>query len=107
MLLGSALFLGAERVSETQTKSDNTQSKQDKVGPKIIALKSGEPEELTYDAGTVKFFSFERGYQWRVVTCRINGKPRLQNAHSPAHLYGRKLLCARRCADRQDRRQNV
>ena len=29
MLLGSAIFFSAEQVSETQTKSDNTQSKQD------------------------------------------------------------------------------
>ena len=57
VLVGSALFLGAEQVSETQTKSDNTQSKQEKDKPQIIALKSGEPEELTYDAGTVKFLA--------------------------------------------------
>lgn len=57
VLLGSALFFGAEQVSITQTNSDNTQSKQDKDKPKIIALKSGEPEALTYDAGTVKFLA--------------------------------------------------
>ena len=56
VLLGAALFLGAEQVSETQTKSDNTQSKQNDR-PKIIALNSGEPDELTYDAGTVRFLA--------------------------------------------------
>ena len=57
VLVGSALFFCAEQVSETQTQSDITQSKQDKDRPKIIALKSGEPEELSYDAGTVKFLA--------------------------------------------------
>jgi quercetin dioxygenase-like cupin family protein len=57
VLVGSALLFSAEQVSETQTKSDNTQAKQDKPQPKIIALKSGEPDEFTYDAGTVKFLA--------------------------------------------------
>jgi quercetin dioxygenase-like cupin family protein len=56
VLFSSALIFGAEQISETQTKSD-TQSKQEKDKPKIIAFKSGEPDELTYDAGTVKFLA--------------------------------------------------
>jgi hypothetical protein len=36
LLVGSALFFCAEQVSDTQTKSDITQSKQDKDRPKII-----------------------------------------------------------------------
>ena len=69
VLLGSALVLGAAQVSETQTRFDNTQSKQDKDIPKIIALKSGEVEELTYDAGTVKFLasSEDTNGAWSVV----------------------------------------
>jgi len=57
VLLGSALFFCAEQISETQSKSDNGQSQQDKDRPKIVALKSGEPDELTYDAGTVRFLA--------------------------------------------------
>jgi len=57
MLLVPALFLGFERISETQPKSEKTQSEEDKNRPKIIALKSGEPNELTYDAGTVRFLA--------------------------------------------------
>lgn len=52
-----ALFLSLERLSETQTKPDKTLPEQDKNRPKIVALKSGEPYELTYDAGTVRFLA--------------------------------------------------
>jgi quercetin dioxygenase-like cupin family protein len=57
MLFVSAVFVSFERLSQTQTKPENTQSDQDKDRPKLIALKSGEPEELTYDAGTVRFLA--------------------------------------------------
>jgi hypothetical protein len=69
VLLGSTLFLGPEQVSETQTKSDTTQSKHDKDAPKIIALKSGEPDGLTYDAGTVRFLasSADTNGAWSLV----------------------------------------
>ncbi len=56
-LLISALFFGFERLTETQTKPEKIQSEQDKNKPKIIALKSGEPDELSYDAGTVRFLA--------------------------------------------------
>ncbi|MGI8732857.1 MAG: hypothetical protein ACR2LM_06100 [Pyrinomonadaceae bacterium] len=55
-LLASALFFIFERSSETQTK-DKPLSEQDKNRPKIITLKSGESEELVYDAGTVRFLA--------------------------------------------------
>ena len=57
MLLVSALFFSFERLSKTQTKPEGTQSRQDKDRPKIIALKSGEPVEVSYDAGTVRFLA--------------------------------------------------
>ncbi len=57
VILVSALFFSFERVSETQTKPDKTLSEQDKNKPKIIALKSGELPEFTYDAGTVKYLA--------------------------------------------------
>ena len=57
VLLVPALFLSFEQGSETQTNPDKTPSEQDKNRPKIIALKSGEPDELTYDAGTVRFLA--------------------------------------------------
>ena len=56
-LLISALFFGFERVSETQTKPETTQSERDKHRPKIVSLKSGEPNEVTYDAGTARFLA--------------------------------------------------
>jgi len=57
VFLVSALFFSFERLSETQTKPDKTLSEIDKNRPKIVALKSGEPDELTYDAGTVRFLA--------------------------------------------------
>ncbi len=69
VLVVSALFFGFERLSETQTKPDKTQSEQDKNKPKIVALKSGEPAGLSYDAGTVRFLasSEDTGGAWSVV----------------------------------------
>ena len=69
VLLGSALFFRAEQVSETQSKSDNAPSQQDKDRPKIISLNSGEPDELTYDAGTVRFLasSADTNGAWSLV----------------------------------------
>jgi quercetin dioxygenase-like cupin family protein len=52
-----ALFFSSQRVLETQTKPDKTISEQDKNRPRIIALKSGEPTELTYDAGTMRMLA--------------------------------------------------
>ena len=56
-LLVSALFYSFEQLSETQTKPDKILSEQDKNRPRIIALKSGEPVELTYDAGTMRMLA--------------------------------------------------
>ena len=69
VILVSALFFSFERVSETQTKPDKTLSEQDKNKPKIIALKSGEPAELFYDAGTARFLasSEDTGGAWSLV----------------------------------------
>jgi mannose-6-phosphate isomerase-like protein (cupin superfamily) len=55
ILLVSVLFFRLEPYTEAQIKREKAQSKQDKKRPKIVALKSGEPDELTYDAGTVRF----------------------------------------------------
>ncbi len=69
VLLVSALLFSFERLSETQTKPDKTLSEQDKNKPKIVALKPGEPDELTYDAGTVRVLasSEDTGSAWSVV----------------------------------------
>ncbi len=56
-LFASLLFFGFERVSDTQTKPETIQSEHDKNKPKIVALRSGEPDELTYDAGTARFLA--------------------------------------------------
>jgi quercetin dioxygenase-like cupin family protein len=45
------------QVSETQTKPNKTVSEQGKNRPRIIALKCGEPIELTYDAGTMRMLA--------------------------------------------------
>ena len=46
----SFLFLTFEQVSKTQTEKIQSDNK-----PPIIALKPGEPELVTYDAGTARF----------------------------------------------------
>ena len=56
-LVGFGLFFSSQRVSETQTKPDKTLSEQDKNRPGIVALKPGEPTELTYDAGTMRMLA--------------------------------------------------
>jgi quercetin dioxygenase-like cupin family protein len=68
-LLVSALFFNLERVSETQTKPEKILFEQDTNRPKIVSLKSGEPDELTYDAGTVRFLvsSADTGGAWSLV----------------------------------------
>jgi len=57
VLLVSALFFSFQRLSETQIKPDKVMSEQDKNKPNLIALKPGEPHELTYDAGTARFLA--------------------------------------------------
>ena len=57
VLLGLALFFGFEPSSAAQTKSNSTQSGQDKNRPKIIALTSGQPVELAYDGGTMRMLA--------------------------------------------------
>lgn len=57
VLLAFALFFSFERLAETQTKPEKIQSEQDTTKPKIVALKSGQPDLLTYDGGTVRFLA--------------------------------------------------
>jgi len=68
-LLVSALFFGFARISESQTKPENAQPEDDKNRPKLVALKSGQPDELTYDAGTARFLvsSEETNGAWSLV----------------------------------------
>ena len=75
VLLASALFFSFERLSETQTKPEEIQPEQDKNRPKIVALKSGEPDELTYDAGTARFLasSEDTNGAWSLV--QLTEKP--------------------------------
>ncbi len=75
VLLVSALFFSFERVAETQTKPDKIQSEQDKNKPKIVALKSGEPNELAYDAGVIRFLvnSEDTNGAWSLV--KMTEKP--------------------------------
>ncbi len=55
VLLACALVFSFERMSETQTKPGKTQSDPDKNKPKMVVLKSGDPEFLASDGGTVRF----------------------------------------------------
>ena len=56
-LFVSVLFFTVEGLSETDTKSQNALSEQDRGKPSVIAVKSGEPHALAYDAGTVRFLA--------------------------------------------------
>jgi quercetin dioxygenase-like cupin family protein len=71
-LLVSALFLSFERLSKTQTKPQRNPSEQDQDRPKLISLKIGEPDELTYDGGTVRFLatSEDTNGAWSLVELR-------------------------------------
>jgi mannose-6-phosphate isomerase-like protein (cupin superfamily) len=55
-LIVPAMFFSLERFAETQTKPQ-IQPEQDKNRPEIITLKSGEPDALAYDAGTVRMLA--------------------------------------------------
>ena len=57
VLFASAVLVSFERLANTQTQPQRSQSEQDKDRPKLIAVKAGEPEELSYDAGTVRFLA--------------------------------------------------
>ena len=56
-LFVSVLFFAVEGLSETETKPQNALSEQDRGKPSVIAVKSGEPHALAYDAGTVRFLA--------------------------------------------------
>ncbi|MGH9945886.1 MAG: cupin domain-containing protein [Pyrinomonadaceae bacterium] len=68
-LFVSALFFSFARFSDAQIKSEKNQSPQQKTKPKQIAIKAGEPSELTYDAGTVRVLasSEDTNGAWSVV----------------------------------------
>lgn len=53
-LIVSALLFSSPRVSEAQTKTDKVVSEQEETRTGVIALKSGEPAALAYDAGTIR-----------------------------------------------------
>jgi mannose-6-phosphate isomerase-like protein (cupin superfamily) len=56
-LLVTASFFNPERLSEAQTKPEQTQSEQDKHRPRIVAVNTNELESFSYDAGKVKFIA--------------------------------------------------
>lgn len=72
LLLGflvAGLVLGFGRLAWTQAQSGKTPSDPGKDRPAIIALKSGEPAELAYDAGTMRMLasSEETHGAWSLV----------------------------------------
>src|SRR5215204_1935469 len=68
MLFVSAIFFGFERLAETQKKTEIVQP-DDKNRPKMIALSSGEPKELLYDAGSARLLvnSEDTNGAWSLV----------------------------------------
>ena len=69
MLLAGTLLFGFERVATTQSRQKKTEPGKQPTKPKTIALKPGEPELLTYDAGTVRILvsSEDTGGAWSLV----------------------------------------
>lgn len=57
VILVATLGFCVERRSEAQSKPDKTLSEQVKYRPRIIALRSDQPAELTYDAGTMRMLA--------------------------------------------------
>ena len=105
VLLVSALFSISERVSETQTKPEKTQSEQDKTKPQIVALKPGEPDEVTYDAGTARYLasSADTNGAWSVVelTEKPGYKTRLhRHIHTDEAYYVLEGVLTARIADK-------
>ncbi len=68
VILSAGLFV-FPGVSEAQSDPTKTRSEPDKTKPNIIALKSGEPGEFNYDAGTVRYLasSEDTGGAWSLV----------------------------------------
>ena len=56
-LTASALLVGFIQFAAAQTASETASVKADTQKPKIVTLKPGEPELLTYDAGTVRYLA--------------------------------------------------
>lgn len=67
--LAFTLFFNFQRLAETQSHAEKPIGEQSITKPKIVALKSGEPEVLTYDAGTVRFLAStaDTGGAWSLV----------------------------------------
>jgi quercetin dioxygenase-like cupin family protein len=57
ILFCSALFFSVARLSEAQTDGQMTQPDQGSNKAKIIALRTGEPISLPYDAGTLRMLA--------------------------------------------------
>ncbi|MFN2623988.1 MAG: cupin domain-containing protein [Chthoniobacterales bacterium] len=57
MLVVSVLFFKVERLSKAQTDRQSTPFEQVNKRPQIIALKTGEPISLAYDAGAVRILA--------------------------------------------------
>ncbi len=55
VILIFALLFSFGRFGQTQTLPDKLPSERDQTGPKGIAFLPGEPKNLLYDAGTVRF----------------------------------------------------
>ena len=93
VILISALFFSFERVSETQTKPEKIQSEQDKNKPKIVALKPGEPDIVTYDAGTARFLasSEDTNGAWSLV--ELTEIPDTKRAFTGTIIRTKPIMC--------------
>ncbi len=52
-----ALICGFAEFAKGQTKPEKVSAQPERKAPKIITLKPGEPELITYDAGTVRYLA--------------------------------------------------
>ncbi len=69
VLIAAALFFWFEQSIETETKSEQVNLGLDTPKPKIVALRSDQPDVLRYDAGTVRYLatSEDTGGAWSLV----------------------------------------
>ena len=69
VFFGLILVLGLVRIASAQTTAEKKESQPAMKAPKIITLKPGEPDEITYDAGTVRYLatSSDTNGAWSLV----------------------------------------
>ncbi len=75
LLLVTGLAFSFERVSETQTKPEQIKTPHEENKPQIVVRKSGEPPELPYDTGTIRFLVNSEDTHGAFSMVEVNEKP--------------------------------